>query len=79
MDTDFPRNHQPLSLALPSLLHELSRCRGGALLPKFLIQNELDRGELVVIVDKPLPSDAGYHLITPVDKSDYPPIVAFRG
>ena len=48
-------------------------------MPKFLIQNELDRGELVVIVDKPLPSDAGYHLITPADKSDYPSIVAFRG
>jgi len=51
---------------------------GVALLPKFLIQSELDRGELVVIVDKPLPSDAGYHLITPVDKSNYAPIVAFR-
>jgi len=51
---------------------------GVALLPKFLIQSELDRGELVVIVDKPLPSDAGYHLITPIDKSGYPPIVAFR-
>jgi len=51
---------------------------GVALLPKFLIQSELDRGELVVIVDKPLQSDAGYHLITPVDKSDYGPIVAFR-
>jgi LysR family glycine cleavage system transcriptional activator len=51
---------------------------GVALLPKFLIQSELDRGELVVIIDKPLQSDAGYHLITPVDKSDYAPIVAFR-
>jgi len=51
---------------------------GVALLPKFLIQSELDRGELAIIVDKPLQSDAGYHLITPVDKSDYAPIVAFR-
>jgi LysR family glycine cleavage system transcriptional activator len=51
---------------------------GVALLPKFLIQSELDRGELLVIVDKPLQSDAGYHLITPVDKSDYAPIAAFR-
>jgi DNA-binding transcriptional LysR family regulator len=49
-----------------------------ALLPKFLIQSELDRGELVIIVDKPLQSDAGYHLITPLDKSDYAPIAAFR-
>ena len=51
---------------------------GAALLPKFLIQSELERGELVVIIDKPLQSDAGYHLITPVDKSDYAPLVAFR-
>jgi len=32
----------------------------------------------VIIVDKPVHSDAGYHLITPVDKSDYAPIAAFR-
>lgn len=51
---------------------------GAALLPKFLIQSELDRGELVVIFDTPLPRDSGYYLITPVDKSNYAPIVAFR-
>jgi LysR family glycine cleavage system transcriptional activator len=51
---------------------------GAALLPKFLIQSELDRGELVVIFDKPLPSDSGYHLITPVNNSDYAPTTAFR-
>ena len=51
---------------------------GVALLPKFLIQSELDRGELVVIFDKPLPSDSGYHLITPVNQSDYAPTTAFR-
>lgn len=51
---------------------------GVALLPKFLVQSELDRDELVVIFDKPLQSDAGYHLITPLNNSDYAPITAFR-
>lgn len=51
---------------------------GLALLPQFLIQSELDRGELVVIFDRPLQSDSGYHLVTPVNYSDYAPIAAFR-
>jgi LysR family glycine cleavage system transcriptional activator len=51
---------------------------GVALLPKFLIQSELDRGELVVIFDKPLQSDSGYHLITPINHTDYAPNRAFR-
>ena len=52
---------------------------GMALLPKFLIQNELDRNELVVVQDKPLQSDSSaYYLVTPDDKSDYAPVVAFR-
>lgn len=51
---------------------------GAALLPKFLIQSELDRGELEIILDMPLQSDSGYYLVTPVDKADYAPISAFR-
>jgi DNA-binding transcriptional LysR family regulator len=51
---------------------------GVALLPKFLIHSELDRGELVVIFDRPLHSDSGYHLITPRSHSDYAPATAFR-
>jgi LysR family glycine cleavage system transcriptional activator len=52
--------------------------RGAALLPKFLIQSELDRGELMVILDRPLESSSGYYLVTPADKSAYAPVVAFR-
>jgi LysR family transcriptional regulator, glycine cleavage system transcriptional activator len=51
---------------------------GVALLPQFLIQSELDRGELVIIIDRPLSSDSGYHLVTPVTKSNYAPTIAFR-
>ena len=51
---------------------------GVALLPIFLIESELDRGELAIIRDIPLQSDSGYYLVTPVDKSEYAPVVAFR-
>lgn len=51
---------------------------GVVLLPKFLVQNELDRRELVLIFDQPLKSDYGYFLVTPRDKSDYTPVTAFR-
>jgi len=51
---------------------------GVALLPRFLIQSEIDRGELIVCFDMPLESEEGYYLITPVDKADYAPVVAFR-
>ncbi len=51
---------------------------GVALLPEFLIQSEMDRGELVMILDRPLRSQSGYYLVTPIEQSDYAPIVAFR-
>jgi LysR family glycine cleavage system transcriptional activator len=51
---------------------------GVALLPRFLIQSELERGELVVIVDRALQDSAGYYLVTPTEKSDYAPVVAQR-
>ena len=51
---------------------------GVALLPRFLIQSELERGELVTVSDIPLRDSAGYYLVTPVEKSDYAPVVALR-
>jgi len=51
---------------------------GVALLPKFLIQSELDRSELMVILDMPTESEAGYYLVTPIDKSEHPPVTALR-
>ncbi|NQZ08940.1 MAG: LysR family transcriptional regulator [Algicola sp.] len=51
---------------------------GAALLPKFLIQTELDNQELVEITDHPIKSTFGYYLVTPNDLSDYAPVVAFR-
>jgi len=50
---------------------------GVALLPKFLIQSELERGELIAVCNKPLNTDSSYYLVTPNDKQDYAPIIAF--
>lgn len=51
---------------------------GAVLLPEFLIQGELDRGELVKILDLPLRSEQGYYLVVPHENADYGPVVAFR-
>ena len=51
---------------------------GVSLLPRFLIERELDRGELAVVLDQPLESSFGYYLVTPRDKTGYAPVVAFR-
>lgn len=51
---------------------------GLALLPRFLIEGELERGELQVVLDRPLKSSFAYYLVTPTDRADYAPVVAFR-
>ncbi len=51
---------------------------GAALLPRILIQTELDRGELLVLMDIPLKSSGGYYLVTPTDRSTYAPTIALQ-
>lgn len=51
---------------------------GVALLPTFLIQDELARGELVPAVDRPMRSAQRYYLAFPRERAAYPPLVAFR-
>lgn len=51
---------------------------GVALLPTFLIQDELARGELVAAVDRPMQSAQRYYLVFPRERAAYPPLVAFR-
>ena len=38
---------------------------GIALIPRFLIVNELSRGELTIVIDHPLQSTGAYYLVTP--------------
>jgi LysR family glycine cleavage system transcriptional activator len=51
---------------------------GVALLPRFLIQSELERGELLIISERALQDNSGYYLVTPVEKADYAPVAALR-
>ncbi len=51
---------------------------GAALLPKFLIDSELQRNELVVLFDQPLESSSAYYVVTPKTHANYKPATAFR-
>ncbi len=51
---------------------------GVALLPTFLIEAELARGDLVLAIDKPMESVDHYYLAWPVSRQAYPPLQAFR-
>jgi len=51
---------------------------GAALLPRFLIQPELERGELRILLDVPINSKAGYYFVMPSHSSTYAPAVALR-
>ena len=51
---------------------------GVALLPVFLIQDELSRGDLVPAIDHEIESTSCYYLAYPKERSDYPPLAAFQ-
>jgi DNA-binding transcriptional LysR family regulator len=51
---------------------------GVALLPTFLIQDELKRGDLVAAVDRETESSEHYYLAYPPERADYAPLDAFR-
>jgi LysR family transcriptional regulator, glycine cleavage system transcriptional activator len=51
---------------------------GVALLPAFLIEQELASGQLVPAVDLPLRSAESYYLVWPGDRDRHPPLLAFR-
>ncbi|MFB6453417.1 LysR family transcriptional regulator [Bradyrhizobium tunisiense] len=51
---------------------------GVALLPTFLIQDELASGKLVRALDLPIESAERYYLVWPPERATHPPLVAFR-
>ena len=51
---------------------------GLAVLPRFLIQEELAGGRLVVAIDRPVTSDQAYYLVHPQDKADVYKVCVFR-
>lgn len=51
---------------------------GIALLPRFLFQQDIERGDLVLALDAAVPSESAYYLAWPTDRSEYAPLMAFR-
>ena len=51
---------------------------GVALLPEFLIEDELRSGRLVRALDLPMASRDAYYLVWPSERATHPPLVAFR-
>ena len=51
---------------------------GLALLPRFLIQDELASGRLVVAIDRPVKSAHAYYLVHPENKADLQRVTVFR-
>lgn len=45
---------------------------GVALLPLYLIEQELKAGQLQMVIDVPLPTENGYHFVMPNGKLDHP-------
>ena len=51
---------------------------GVALLPEFIIKEELKRGELVALINKPTQSNSSYYLVAPQENTNYQPFCVFR-
>jgi len=51
---------------------------GAVLLPEFLVNHELERGELVAIDTQPIKSDYGYYLVVPQQQTHYAPGILFK-
>jgi len=51
---------------------------GAVLLPEFLVNHELERGELVAIDTQPIKSDYGYYLVVPQQQAHYAPGILFK-
>lgn len=51
---------------------------GVALVPRFLIEDELGSGRLVVLFDRPVRTEEAYHLVVPTEKRSAPLVAAFR-
>ncbi|MET0309345.1 MAG: LysR substrate-binding domain-containing protein [Sphingomonas sp.] len=75
-----PSDHQPVSSAAHFLmLAEAVRAgTGAALMPSFLIQPELEAGQLLVPVDLSLADNRNYYLVYPEDRLKRPVFREFR-
>ncbi|GAA4333358.1 LysR substrate-binding domain-containing protein [Pigmentiphaga soli] len=60
------------------LLQAVSADLGAGLVARFLIEEELRSGKLVMACGHAMPSDVSYYLFTPPHRVDFPPMKAFR-
>jgi LysR family glycine cleavage system transcriptional activator len=51
---------------------------GLALMPTFLIEEEIAAGQLVPAFPQAQPSPEKYYLVSPAERGNYAPLVAFR-
>ncbi|MFA9274202.1 MAG: LysR substrate-binding domain-containing protein [Candidatus Aquirickettsiella gammari] len=51
---------------------------GTALIPRYMIQAQLDSGQLVIPIDLSLPEQTGYYLVYPEENTKLPTLQAFR-
>ncbi len=51
---------------------------GLAIVPRFLVEEELRSGALVIPVDRSLVGQEGYYLVYPEEKANLPAVTAFR-
>jgi LysR family transcriptional regulator, glycine cleavage system transcriptional activator len=70
------RDKRCISISLQQLPKR--RMVGVALLPTFLIEDELAGGRLVRALNLPMESLEQYYLVWPPERSTHPPLVAFR-
>lgn len=70
MGPRFEQFHMVIQAAIAGL--------GLAVLPRFLIQDEIASGRLVVAIDRPVRSEHAYYLVHPERKADLHRVTAFR-
>ena len=51
---------------------------GLAIVPRFLVEEELRSGSLVIPIDRPVTGRDGYYLVYPEEKANLPTVIAFR-
>ena len=51
---------------------------GLAIVPRFLVEEELRSGSLVIPIDRPVTGKDGYYLVYPEEKANLPTVIAFR-
>ena len=46
-------------------------------MPRFLVEEELRSGALVIPIDRPVTGKEGYYLVYPEEKANLPTVIAF--